>query len=707
MIRSRGARATKLRGALSLGILSCVCLAGLASAGGTKSVRQTTAKDFEEGEATASIILPTGDVMPGMKTSHIAADAAFVWCAALTRDGRTAYFGTGDQGRLYAVPVSASGDGASPTARRLAEIDSAWITSLALKPDGTILAGSTPGGRLFAINPGSGVAKAIARVTADHVWALAHEAKSGITYVATGGPGKLFAIDAKGGPPRLIWDAGDKHVVSLMARGDGTLLAGTSEEAILYRVHPSGRAEALHDFEADEVRAIARVGKATYLAVNDFDKPSDIISSGPAAARGTRITSGAGSAPVSAGSLPRPGQVKAKAGIYRLQDDGQVEQVFSLPDGYFTALLAEPSGEVYAAAGTQGKIYRVSPDGSVALAADLPERQALSLIRTGEGFLVGTGDVGGIYRVRPAAAGEASYLSKIFDATVPARWGHVRWTGSQNLVFETRSGNTAKPDNSWTDWRKLDGISYGGSEGQGRVATALSRYLQYRVSLPAKGAVLREAQVYYLPQNQRARVTEVTIAEGATGTAAAAARTHSPLLKLRWKTENPDDDELIYRLFFRQEGETVWRPLGGPDPLIKAEYDWNTDAVPDGRYVVRVWVSDEKVTPSDRALDFTFQSPPLLVDNSKPRVLELASRSASTITGLVRDDASPITQIEYSIDGQEWRPVGTKDGLLDERTESFSFKLPKLPSGPHVVTVRAYDDADNIGTANITVQIGK
>ena len=28
--------------------------------------------------------------------------------------------------------------------------------------------------------------------------------------------------------------------------------------------------------------------------------------------------------------------------------------------------------------------------------------------------------------------------------------------------------------------------------------------------------------------------------------------------------------------------EAVWRPLGGPDPLSKPEYDGNTDGLPDG-----------------------------------------------------------------------------------------------------------------------------
>src|SRR5436190_13258289 len=300
-------------------------IAGDLSAGGTRFFRQTTAKDFEEGEATASAVLPSGEVEPGMKATRIPLEAAFVWCSVLAPDGKTAYVGTGDQGAVYAVTLRQGGSAAS--VRRVAELDAPWVTSLALRPDGTLLAGTTPGGRIFAIDPKAGdktAARVFAKVAAEHVWTLVHDAKSGITYAGAGGPGKIFAIDAKGSV-RLHWDSGDKQIVSLLSLGGGKLLAGTSEEAILYRVSADGHAEALHDFEAEEVRALARVGEATYVAVNDFDGPGSgegSVAAGPVAAKGTKITLGGTTAPASVGALPRPTQVKAKSAIYRLADDG-------------------------------------------------------------------------------------------------------------------------------------------------------------------------------------------------------------------------------------------------------------------------------------------------------------------------------------------------------------------------------------------------
>jgi len=140
---------------------------------------------------------------------------------------------------------------------------------------------------------------------------------------------------------------------------------------------------------------------------------------------------------------------------------------------------------------------------------------------------------------------------------------------------------------------------------------------------------------------------------------ATARTTHSPLLKLRWRSENPDGDEIVYRLGFRQPNETAWRPLpsAAADPLTKAEYDWNTDGIPDGLYIVRVTVSDERAQPRELALMSSFDSAPLLVDNGKPEVVELTARYP-VVTGRARDQGSAITELAFSVDGgdfQLWR----------------------------------------------------
>ncbi|MEO8214046.1 MAG: hypothetical protein ABI560_12670 [Myxococcales bacterium] len=711
----------------------------------TKMFRQDTGKDFQEGEAIGSSILPAGEVVPGLTTTRATLEAAFVWCGAVSRDGATAYFGTGDEGKVFALPSAGA-----TAARRIATLDAPWVTALVVRADGSLVGATTPGGRLFTIDPNatggdgnpnataSGGVHPLANLGTGHVWTLARDDKAGVTYVGTGAPGKIFAVDDRG-KSRQVWDSRDKHVVSLMRDTDGTLLAGTSEEAILYRVRPDGRAEAIQDFDAEEVRAIVRAPSGLYVAVNDFEKPSvfaQAAAAGSTPAKGTKIVLGTGGPPASAGALPRPGARKAKAAVYRLETDGRIEQVFALPDGYLTALAVADDGAVLAAAGTQGHVFRIGPDStSSSLVIDVSERQVLTLVRAGGGaVLVGTGDVGGVYRAQPPVGhGGGRYLSKVLDAEWPARWGTLRWMGAQ-LTFETRSGNTAKPDGAgagdasgtsrttnWSDWKPLDKVLTTAIGGAGHVASPGARYLQYRAILSAAGSRIRGVTTSYVPQNQRARITDLVVGDrsgvgsaasslstampAATTTTATARPTHSPILKLRWKTENPDGDELIYRLSFKRVNETVWRPLisSSVDSLTKPEYDWNTEGLPDGAYLVRVTVSDERSQPRDRALVSAFESAPLLVDNGRPEVLELAA-AFPVVNGRARDDASPITQIEFAIDGGEFQLISPSDGVADDLFEPFSIRLPALARGPHALAVRVTDSADNVGAAQLTVR---
>jgi outer membrane protein assembly factor BamB len=699
----------------ALALTATLLIAATATAAVTRSFRQTTAKDFEEGEATASMVLPTGDVVPGMKSAAITLDAAFVWCGALSPDGKTAYFGTGDQGRVYAVDTSATGG----RARLVTTLEAAWVTALAVRPDGTLIAGTTPGGRVYTIDPKGGKAKLLSTLTAEHVWALSVDSKSGTVYAGTGGPGKIAAIEA-GGKTRAIWDSGDKHVVSLLAADDKHLYAGTSEEAILYKVSLDGRAEALADFDAEEVRALARYGGSLYAAVNDFERAGGAapLSPGAAAApRGTKITAAASGSPASAGSLPRPGQRKAKAALYRIDPDGRMEQMFSIPDGYFTALAFDDTGRAYVGTGSEGRVYRVAADRTAALAIDVSERQALTVLRAGNGFLVGTGDVGGVYRAAPAAPRQATYLSRVLDGEYRSRWGLFRWHGTHDVSIESRSCNTAKPDKTWTGFTPLEKPHPTAEGGVGQVASPPARYVQYRATFGAPEGRLAAVTLAYLPQNQRARITELGPADSggaapaagglgalaASPAAAAAPRAHQTVIKLRWKVENPDGDELSYRLAFRQENDAVWRPLGGPDPLTKTEYDWNTEGLPDGTYIVKVTASDERSVPRELALETSFTSAPILVDNRKPEVVGLTLKWPY-VSGRARDDQSPLVAMEYSIDGGDWQVLAAADGICDDLVESFTIKLPSLAPGPHAVAVRAWDSADNVGAGGLTVR---
>jgi len=103
------------------------------------------------------------------------------------------------------------------------------------------------------------------------------------------------------------------------------------------------------------------------------------------------------------------------------------------------------------------------------------------------------------------------------------------------------------------------------------------------------------------------------------------------------------------------------------------------------------------------ALDTTFTSSPILVDNRKPEVVGLTVKYP-VVTGRARDDQSPLVALEYSVDGGDWQILSAADGICDDLVEAFTIKLPPLAPGPHAVAVRAWDSADNVGAASISLR---
>ena len=339
-------------------------------------------------------------------------------------------------------------------------LEAAWVTALAVRPDGTLIAGTTPGGRVYTIDPKRRQGEAVrdadrrARLGAGARRQERHRLRR--DWAGRGrSPRSTRAARA-----RAIWDSGDKHVVSLIAADDKHLYAGTSEEAILFKVGLDGHAEALADFDAEEVRALARYGGTLYAAVNDFERGGGAAPLTPGAAaapRGTKITDrdvgvaglGGIAAAARASARPRP------------------RSTASTPTGAWSRCSRSPTATSRRWRSTTAGAPTSAPAARAASAASPPtapprwrstcsERQALTLLRAGNGFLVGTGDVGGVYRAAPAAPRQATYLSRVLDGEYRSRWGLFRWHGSHDVAIESRSGNTAKPDATWTGFTALE-----------------------------------------------------------------------------------------------------------------------------------------------------------------------------------------------------------------------------------------------------------
>jgi hypothetical protein len=597
------------------------------------------------------------------------------------------------------------------------------VVALAQTKDGAIWAGAMPGNKVFKIELNSG--KAIpggAMKDVETVWSLA--ASGNTLYAGTGPSGKLFAVT--NGQPREVFDTDDKRITSLAVTSDDAIWLGTSERALVFRYDPkTNKARAMADFAGNEVTALAAYRDGVVAAANDLaDTPSPIgktttqveHAEKPNAPKGQPAKMpDAGTKPGADKDNPpivdlgRKGAKKGKGALFRIGSDARLEQLHALTATYFTSVVVTPDA-VYAGAADKGRVYQVDNDGAAATAFDVDERSVSQLWTDGKLIGFTTDDSAAMYRATGRATA-ARYVSDVFDAKSVSRFGKLAWMASGKTRIETRSGNTVKPGVGWSEWQVPGAVGRlgGGAEG-GKVQSPPGRYFQWRVALEDDNARMRKVTAYYVPQNQATHVQEVTVEpaskENLPTMKDSAAKPRSPVLKVKWKTENPDGDDTTYTLEARRDGEANWRPIStGKTPLTATSWDWNTETYPDGWYRVRVTASDAAANSPDRALTSSATSTLFAIDNARPVITNLAV-TYPRATARATDAISTISEMAFSVDDGPWQIGTTADGLFDDATEDLRIELPaNLARGTHTLAVRVADAAGNVGSMSTTFQI--
>jgi sugar lactone lactonase YvrE len=646
----------------------------------TQSFVLDSADAFFEGEIEGAAVHSDGSVRAGAATKRTELENVPLAYSVVQR-GSTTFIGTGTNGVVYRF------DGKNVKA--FANTGELLVASLAFGNDGALYAGTLPNGRVFRIDPKSGKVKLFSSPNgAKHIWALHYDKRRARLIAGTGPEGKVFAIDPIG-RARELYKAKASHIMTLSGDGKGTIYLGTSDDALVLRIRPNNQADVVHDFPGNEVTAIDYHDGKLAVAANKFKTaPGSQFKPAPA---------GKPAAARRPATRPRPGTGE----LWRVDADGRAEMLVSRKDTHFTAVQWGTDGAIYVGGGHEGRILRIEPDATYSIWVDVEERQILALdLRTKNPSFV-TGDGAAVYRVQAGTRRGAIWTSKALDARFASRWGRLTWRGEGRIVFQTRSGNTQEPGKTWSAWSK-------DLKQPGVVASPPGRFIQVRAKLPKKNdsAVLRALELFYLPQNQRARVSNVQ------GSRPPLKRGETPrqppppttLLNLTWKVDNPDRDPLRYRIGYREEGQAPWREMFGEDAVLtEAKYAWNTGSIPDGYYVVRVEASDEPSNPDERSLRSSATAEPIRVDNHPPRIDQLKLHKGR-VKGRVVDDLGPIARIQMSIDAGPWRDVFPADSLLDSAKESLDVPLRGLSSGAHIVAVRAFDASGNQANREINVK---
>ncbi|HQZ40703.1 MAG TPA: hypothetical protein PLH72_16855 [Vicinamibacterales bacterium] len=737
---------TPLRGGLSAGLALLVCTAVATAAPGFWQV--VTQADFLRGDVDQLSIDEHGRLTLGPELTRVFdGSVSVVWTLLGQSDGTT-YLGTGNDGKVFRVTPQGEGS-------LFFDSQELEVHALASAPGGGLYVATSPDGRIYRVNQ-NGEATTFFDPDDTYIWSLAVD-PSGVVFAGTGDAGTVYRITPDGQATKFF-ETKAAHAIALHVDPAGTLLVGTGGPGRVFRVDRTGKGFLVLDTPYQEVRGLTIGPRGTVYAAalssrgsggGEAADPTPIPAPPPTPSVSTEIMSFAIiDTPVTAQATPADGSAReargASAGaVYRIQADGLWDLVWDSKDDSPYDVSIEPDGALIVATGTKGKVFRLSGEPVQAvLMTRVPAQQATTLWRAGARTLLATANPGLLVAMSNSRASKGTYESEVKDAGMVASWGALSWravtpAGTTVELF-TRSGNTATPDQAWSDWTG----PYGDADGS-PMTSPKARYLQWRAVLSGSASttpVLTSVSAAYLQRNIRPRLESITVhppgvafqkpfstgeAEiagfdeepqerrlanqgGGGGPAAAPAlgrRIYQRGLQtFAWKADDENGDELSFDVLYRREGETTWHTL--KTGLVDTLTVWDTSSAPNGTYVLKVVASDAKSNPADMALRGELESQSFEIDNTPPAVtIGAVTRdgTALIVPVEVQDLDSVLRRVEYSLDAQRWQTAFPLDGILDSRREAFEIRLDAGAAGQTLV-IRATDALNNVSASQVQVK---
>jgi hypothetical protein len=724
----------------------------------TVAWEMTSYQDFLRGRFDGVSLTRDGSLLLAPELATVfSTEQPVVWSMVQAADG-TLYAGTGHRGRVLRIEKSGQGS-------VLWTADQPEVFALALDPKGVLYAATSPKGKVYRIE--NGKASEYFAPDARYIWAMAF-APDGALYLGTGDQGKIYRVE---GPHKgdVYYDTGQSHVTCLAFDAAGQLLAGTEPNGILYRISAKDKAFVLYDANLAEIHTIVPAPDGTiYAAAMGSSAARRILA--PAALQpgtaGVTVTASSTSVTVADDAAqggievkPKPETLKApqpaaaapltafsatadtsgleRSALYAIHPDNTVETLWSSKEESIYDLLKSDGRLLFSTDG-HGRVYQLNPDRKVTLLVQTNEGEATRLLGSTGGLLAATGDMGKIFRLGKDTGVSGSYEAPVHDSGTVARWGRLSWRSELcdgcSLSFRTRSGNSARPDKTWSDWSEPLTDPRGSP-----VTSPNARFIEWTAQFagaPGRTPVLDAVTLAYLPQNGApvlksiVATSQFTGASGARAAAQAATAAYSitvtdtgessstagtstqPLsrsatrqVQITWQAEDPDGDRMVYALYYRGEDEREWKLL--KDNLQENTYTIDSDTLADGRYFFKAIASDSPSNPPATARQAEIVSSPVLIDNTPPIVTaEAPRRSGSILEAAFEavDAASPLRRFEYSLDAGPWVPMEPTSGIIDSQRERFQLRLDNLAPGEHVLVVRATDANNNVGLTKVVVR---
>jgi outer membrane protein assembly factor BamB len=745
----------------------------------TRMWRQASYEDFLKGTPRGVAVRSDGRLELAPRFTLIAdADASYLWSLRVDPKGAL-YAAGGSPAKVFRFEGSGSGkpttvfESTDLVAQAIA-FDAKGALYVATSPDGKVYRISASGEKTVFFDPKSKYIWDLA-FASDGTLYVATGDKGQVFAVAPDGKGEVFYGSDEAHIRVLAFDTHDNLLAGTEPSGRILRINRSSNKGRKDKDSQPGQGFVLYETGKREVTALAVApdGKVYAAAIGDKQRiatpaPTTVVTT----PQGTTTITGAaavlgGQAQGQMPFMPFPQQLSSS--IYRLSVDGVPEELWTSREDVVYALALNSDGRLLAGTGNNGALIAIDGRGVFAQLAKAGSAQITGITRNSAGKLfLCTANPGKVFSVGPEYEPEGTYESRSFDAQLFSQWGRLDWwsppsaasekgaeksaaPSAPRLEFFVRSGNTEDPGREWSRWygpytkpgsnsecpparfAQWKAVIHDGRAGDG-ISWITLAYLPRNVAPVIDGVAVQDAgvraQVNIIIQTGQQPSVNLRQPQTSSPTGVIVTQTSSSLRfeqppqgfrekgyqSVLWSAHDENDDELRSSIYFRGENETDWKLL--KDKLEQKFYSWDSTAMPDGAYYLKIVVTDATSNPPAQALTTERESERFVVDNTAPTIQDLqagasgrmadqgrGSKDAVVVKFGARDASSSIERAQYSVDGGDWIIVVPVTGISDAPEEHYQIILEKLPAGEHTIAVRAYDQFENVGSAKTTVKV--
>ncbi len=410
--------------------------------------------------------------------------------------------------------------------------------------------------------------------------------------------------------------------------------------------------------------------------------------------------------------------------------DGGSDVIWNSPSvTAFSIAANQISKGVFVGTSDKGRIYSVGNDGHETLVLQSNEGQISTIKTFGSSFYATSSNQAKLYRFGAESVAEGSYESSVLNAKTSAAWGRIWWRSNGNVTVQTRSGNTEKPNETWSNWSAAVADQRGA-----QVQSPKARFLQWRAILK-NSATLNEVNVSYLPRNIAPEILSIQILPANVGLIAIPPIQLDPNIEnsgidpvafglptavnilprrifqrgaraLQWTAEDRNGDKIEYAVYFREANETNFKLLR--ENMRENFISIDGLAFADGRYIFKITANDSPSNPLTQFLSSEKTSEPVEIDNAAPTVTAIGTAQVvgdrARVAFEASDTSSYLQNAEFSVNGGEWQAVYSDDGISDGQKERYSLEVPLKNAGEYSITLRVYDANGNVGNARVLVR---